>query len=97
MLRLSEIVANRRDDLSPVKLAGPRRSRRAIAESIAEVLAQSGPDSMRMVEIHDAVNALRGSAVPCSTIKMALTASRFERVSRGRYRLGRHNVGGVDG
>src|SRR5690348_12949987 len=71
-----------------------KRSRRPwgqIPEAIAAVLAPAG--TLRLVEIHAAIEALLGERVAISSVKDCLTArlangsTRFERVGRGQYRL----------
>ena len=48
---------------------------------------------LRYIEVKAEVEAVLGEAVPASTVKQALSAhsrsegARFERVSRGRYRM----------
>ena len=67
----------------------PRREHQIpVYGAIASVLSTRGGEPMRMYEIHEAVEQVLGRPVPRSTIKMSLATGQFERVSRGRYRLG---------
>jgi hypothetical protein len=57
----------------------------SVPDAIASVLSASGEQSVRMVEIHAAVELLVRGRVPRSTVKTALATRRFVRVGRGRY------------
>ena len=62
-----------------------------VSRTVLQVLAEA-ESSMRFIEIHARTEALLGSQVSRSSVKMCLSAEckrqtpRFERVARGRYR-----------
>jgi hypothetical protein len=81
---------------SPVPPVGPtitpsRRGSGSITVAVATVLGSAG--EMQARDVHRAIECLRGESVSVSSVKNCLarkpvgTASQFERVSRGRYRL----------
>jgi hypothetical protein len=75
--------------LGPVRLVERPKPRVCVPDAIESVLSSSCGSSMRMFEIHAAVELFVDAAVPRSTVKNALRSARFQRVAEGRYRLAR--------
>jgi hypothetical protein len=86
MLERVRKLVERHGQGSPTIPAAPERMM-SVSDAIASVLSACGNETMRMCEIHRAVDEMRERTVPRSTIKNNLATARFERVSRGRYRL----------
>jgi len=78
-------IVGRRSLLGPAVLADRPEPRIPVSHAIATVLSASTGSSMRMVDIHRAVEVLLDATVPRSTVKNALATRRFMRVGHGRY------------